>query len=118
MRMISGETGRKLMNPNMTDQDLLQTLIELHDGGLTQAQAADLLGMSQPGINNVLAGKSRLSRTGRAFVEHLLRDGERLAAMPPLPNAAEWARELYRIAREIEAVEQLLPKHVSDAYQV
>ena len=41
-------------------------------GGLTQAQAAEMLGMSQPGVHAVLSGKSRLSKVGRQFVRHLL----------------------------------------------
>lgn len=100
----------------MTDQELVRTWMELHDGGLTQAQAAKILGLKQPAINNVLSGKSRLSKTGRMFVQYLLTDGKRRAAMPPLPAAAEWARTLYRIAQEIEAAEQLPPEYTSDIY--
>ena len=54
-----------------TDMELLAAWMEAA-GGLTQAQAAEILGMSQPGVHAVLSGKSRLSKVGRQFVRHLL----------------------------------------------
>ena len=54
-----------------TDMELLAAWMEAA-GGLTQAQAAEMLGMSQPGVHAVLSGKSRLSKVGRQFVRHLL----------------------------------------------
>lgn len=91
--------------------------MQLQDGGLTQEQAARLLGMSQPGVNHVLSGKSKLSSTGRAFVLYLLHEVKVNAAPPRLiPQAAEWAKTLYRMAREIEELEQLPPEMVSDEY--
>ena len=94
----------------MTDQELLRALMDLHDGGLTQEQAAKLLGMTQPGILNVLSGRSRLSRVGRAFAQYLLRD----AAPPrPTPATAEWAQTLRRLADEMET---LPSAYTSDEY--
>jgi len=93
----------------MTDQELLRALMDLHDGGLTQEQAAKLLGMTQPGINNVLTGRGKLSRVGRAFVRHLLQD----AASRPVPEAAEWAQTLRRLASEMET---LPSAYTSDEY--
>ena len=94
----------------MTDQELLRVLMDLHDGGLTQEQAAKLLGMTQPGIHNVLSGRSHLSRVGRAFAQYLLR-----AAAPPRPTpaTAEWAQTLRRLADEME---QMPSAHSSDEY--
>ena len=54
-----------------TDMELLAAWMEAA-GGLTQAQAAEMLGMSQPCVHAVLSGKSRLSKVGRQFVRHLL----------------------------------------------
>ena len=54
-----------------TDMELLAAWMEAA-GGLTQAQAAEMLGMSQPGVHAVLSGKRRLSKVGRQFVRHLL----------------------------------------------
>lgn len=47
----------------MTEQELLRTWMEMA-GGLTQAQAAERLGLSQPGVNQVLKGKCNLSIEG------------------------------------------------------
>lgn len=58
----------------MTDAELLTLLMQLQGGGLTQEQTASLLGMTQPGVNRVLSGKSKLSSTGRAFVLYLLHE--------------------------------------------
>ena len=60
----------------MTDAELLREWMEKQDGGLTQAQAAERLGVKQPAIHAVLKGKSALSGSGRKFVEHLLHDLE------------------------------------------
>lgn len=65
-----------------TDAELLTLLMQLQDGGLTQGQTARLLGMSQPGVNRVLSGKSNLSSTGRAFVLYLLQEVKVNAATP------------------------------------
>lgn len=101
----------------MTDAELLTLLMQLQDGGLTQEQTAKLLGMTQPGVNRVLSGKSKLSSTGRAFVLYLLQEVKVNAAPKrPIPQAAEWAKTLYRLAREIEELEQLPPEYASDAY--
>lgn len=102
----------------MDDRELLQQLMTLHNGGLTQAQAADLLGMTQPGVHNVLSGKSNLSNTGRAFVRYLLQDGERVAREPRIND--EWATTLYRIAREMEQAQYVPPEYLgeSPAYDV
>ena len=57
----------------MTDQELLRTWMEMA-GGLTQAQAAERLGLTQPGVNQVLKGKCNLSEVGRKFIAHLISD--------------------------------------------
>ena len=57
----------------MTDQELLRTWMEMA-GGLTQAQAAERLGLTQPGVNQVLNGKCNLSEVGRKFIAHLISD--------------------------------------------
>ena len=43
-------------------------------GGLTQAQAAERLGLTQSGVNQVLNGKCNLSKVGRKFIAHLISD--------------------------------------------
>ena len=58
----------------MNDAELLRLWMDKQDGGLTQAQAAEWLGIKQPAIHAVLSGKSALSGSGRKFVEHLLND--------------------------------------------
>ena len=95
-----------------TDKEILTLWMEMA-GGLTQQQAAEVLGMSQPGINAVLTGKQRLSKVGRQFVRYLLRDGERFAP-PPLPE--EWEQTLLRIVDEMrERREALAAKYLSPA---
>lgn len=82
-----------------------------HDGGLTQEEVGTLLDMRQSGINNVLRGKSKLSKVGRQFVRYLLREDERRGALP----IADWAAAIRQIADEIEAAE--LPQaYTSDDY--
>ena len=83
----------------MTDTELLAGWMEAA-GGLTQARAADILGMSQPGVYAVLSGKSRLSKVGRQFVRHLL--GESNGA-PPAEIPAAWPETLRQVAREMSA---------------
>lgn len=58
----------------MNDAELLRLWMDKQDGGLTQAEAAERLGVKQPAIHAVLTGKSLLSGSGRKFVEHLLHD--------------------------------------------
>ena len=105
-----------------TDIELLQSWMELQDGGLTQVQAAKFLGMSQPGLNNVLTGKSRLSKVGRQFVLHLLETvkvcNQRQAEMLDTPIPAEWVDTLYRLAGEMrERREVIEAAKTSDVYQ-
>lgn len=98
-------------SPDTDDRELLRQLMAAHDGGLTQAELAALLGMTQPGINNVMTGKSQLSRVGRAFALYLLREDERRSALP----IADWAAAIRQIADEIEAAE-LPPEYRLDNY--
>ena len=83
----------------MTDTELLTAWMEAA-GGLTQAQAAAMLGMSQPGVYAVLSGKSRLSKVGRQFVRHLL--GE-INGAPPAEIPAAWPETLRQVASEMLA---------------
>ena len=87
----------------MTDAELLQAWLTRQDGGLTQAQAAHWLGMSQPGVHAVLMGKNRLSGTGRRFIEYLLADLD-------APESSERAalRQVWQI------VSQALPSDYTD----
>ena len=48
--------------------------MERQDGGLTQAQAAERLGLTQSGVNQVLKGKCNLSKVGRKFIARLISD--------------------------------------------
>lgn len=68
----------------MTDAELLQHWMSRQDGGLTQAQAAERLGLTQSGVNQVLKGKCNLSEVGRKFIAHLISD---LDAPTPEPQA-------------------------------
>ena len=96
----------------MEDRELLQQLMAAHDGGLTQAEVATLLDMTQPGVNNVLKGKSKLSKTGRAFVRYLLREDTRRGAVP----MADWAVLLRQVADEMDAAAELPPEYTTDTY--
>lgn len=91
----------------MTDTELLAGWMEAA-GGLTQAQAAEILGMSQPGVYAVLSGKSRLSKVGRQFVRHLL--GE-INGAPPAEIPAAWPETLRQVASEMSA--QIEAQHKS-----
>lgn len=93
------------------DRELLRQLMAAHDGGLTQAQVATLLDMTQPGINNVLRGKSKLSKTGRAFVRYLLSEETRRGAV----QIADFAAALRQIADEMDAA-ALPDKYASNDY--
>ena len=68
----------------MTDAELLQHWMSRQDGGLTQAQAAERLGLTQSGVNQVLKEKCNLSEVGRKFIAHLISD---LDAPTPEPQA-------------------------------
>lgn len=92
----------------MSDAELLQEWMSL-SGLLTQKQAAGLLGMSQPGLNAVINGKSRLSAVGRRFVQHLIADCSAVGTAPE--TVAEWKKALNRLA---EAMEQELPTEYLD----
>lgn len=95
----------------LRDRESLRQLMAAHDGGLTQTELATLLDMTQPGINNVMTGKSKLSRVGRAFVRYILREDTRRGALP----IADWAAAIRQIADEIEAAE-LPPEYRLDNY--
>ena len=82
-----------------TDMELLAAWMEAA-GGLTQAQAAEMLGMSQPGVHAVLSGKSRLSKVGRQFVRHLLSE---IHGAPPAEIPAAWPETLRQVASEMSA---------------
>lgn len=83
----------------MTDAELLAGWMEAA-GGLTQAQTAEILGLSQPGVYAVLSGKSRLSKVGRQFLRHLL--GE-INGAPPAEIPTAWPETLRQIASEMSA---------------
>ena len=78
----------------MTDAELLRHWMDKQDGGLTQSQAAERLGMSQPGVYAVLSGKSNLSGIGRKFIEHLIADLD-----SPTP-AIDALRRIYLLSAE------------------
>ena len=106
----------------MTDQELLRTWMDLQDGGLTQAQAAKFLGLSQPGVNAVLLGKQRLSKVGRQFVLQLIEtvkvQAKRQAEMLETPIPAEWAEALQRIVFEMrDRREAFEAAKMPDVYQ-
>ena len=88
----------------MYDSELLQSLLDAY--ALTQAQAAEWLGMTQPGIHNVLASKSNLSSVGRKFVEHLIGD----ARKPESPEIAA-LRQIADIAAHT-----LPPAYLNNSY--
>ena len=91
--------------------DWLGTVL-VAEGLLTQEQAAGLLGMSQPGLNAVLRGKSHLSAVGRRFVQHLIADCSAAGVAPQ--TVAEWRKALNRLA---EAMEQELPtEYIDNSY--
>ena len=95
-----------------SDAELLQQLINTYCGGLTQAQAANLLGITQPGINNVLTGRSNFSGSGRAFVQHLL--GEQATRRAAQSRLADWAITLRRVAAEVDGT--LPPEMLDNTY--
>ena len=91
----------------MNDAELLREWMDKQDGGLTQAQAAERLGMSQPGVYAVLSGKSKLSGIGRRFVKHLIAD---LDAQQPSLDAL---RKIWRLSAE-----NLPQEYLDDSYLV
>lgn len=89
----------------MTDAELLRAWMERQDGGLTQAHAAERLGMSQPGVYAVLSGKSNLSGIGRKFIAHLIAD---IDAQKPTLDAL---RRIYLLSAE-----NLPKEYLDDSY--
>lgn len=79
--------------------------MERQDGCLTQAQAAERLGLSQAGVNLVLNGKSNLSGVGRKFIAHLIAD---LDAPTPALDAL---RRIMKISAE-----NLPKEYLDDSY--
>ena len=78
----------------MDDRELLQQLMAAHDGGLTQAEVATLLDMSQPGIN------ACFQRLKTAMQERCVKYNFRRAVLSPLQN----------IVRRPPAPSQLFPE--------
>ena len=81
--------------------------------GMTQRQAADILGVSQPAIHAILSGQNRLSRMGRQYVRHLIEttsvSHRRRQEMIDTPIPAEWVETLQRIVFEMQERREARP---------
>lgn len=106
-----GASATRRNAENMTDAELLQHWMSRQDGGLTQAQAAERLGLTQSGVNQVLKGKCNLSEVGRKFIAHLISD---LDAPTPEPQVERKRDTINAYSRQ--GMDTAYPSGEYDAY--